>query len=118
MGDLIQTFEQGIALVVVDPGGFGDGEVRVVAALKKVDGGLIFADAFWNLNEFHPFHFLSGEVSGKGPWDIGGIVIRQLEHGEGACGIWNGWVDAKESNAYLTPANALKHAKNTFPDLL
>jgi hypothetical protein len=56
-----------------------DGARKVIAACFPYPGGLLYLDTFWHLsNPDRAAHLLRGELTGEGPWKIGGCVIAVL----------------------------------------
>lgn len=56
-----------------------DGSEQVIAACFPHPSGLLYLDCFWHLSTpDQAAHLIRGEVSGEGPWRIGGAVIRVL----------------------------------------
>lgn len=56
-----------------------DGSEKLVAACFPHPMGLLYLDLFWHLKKpDEAAHLIKGELTGKGPWKIGGTVIRVL----------------------------------------
>jgi hypothetical protein len=56
-----------------------DGTRKVIAACFPHPRGLLYLDLYWHrLTPAEAAHLLDGEVSGEGPWKIGGCVISVL----------------------------------------
>ena len=58
---------------------FADQSEKVVAHCFPHTLGLLYLDPFWHLGtpDQHA-HIIHGELTGEGPWKIGGAVIRLL----------------------------------------
>lgn len=85
--ELFNAFEKGLPLVI-DVGG---GNERLIAELFKQPGGIAFADIGWPDATWHPFHVVDGEISGDGPWFVGGHEIRVAFEGEQLFEDWQNW---------------------------
>lgn len=58
---------------------FADGSEKIIAECFPHPKGLLYLDIFWHQNTPNEAaHLLEGELSGEGPWKIGGCVIRVL----------------------------------------
>lgn len=56
-----------------------DGAHKVVAACFPHPRGLLYLDTFWHLSTpDQAAHLIPGELTGEGPWKIGGCVIAVL----------------------------------------
>lgn len=56
-----------------------DGKHKVIAACFPHQQGLLYLDTFWHLSTpDRAAHLISGELTGEGPWKIGGCVITVL----------------------------------------
>lgn len=56
-----------------------DGGRKVIAACFPHPRGLLYLDTFWHLASPHEAaHLIVGELTGEGPWKIGGCVITVL----------------------------------------
>jgi len=58
---------------------FPDGSRKVIAACFPHPRGLLYLDTFWHRSTpDRAAHLISGELTGEGPWKIGGCVITVL----------------------------------------
>ncbi len=56
-----------------------DGSRKVIAACFPHPAGLLYLDIFWHKSTpKQAAHLIRGELSGEGPWKIGGHVINVL----------------------------------------
>ena len=56
-----------------------DGTRKVMAACFPHPRGLLYLDTFWHLaSPQEAAHLIVGEVTGEGPWKVGGCVITVL----------------------------------------
>ena len=56
-----------------------DGISAVMAERFPHPQGLLYFDLFWNLGDTtQTVHFIEGEITGDGPWKVGGAVVRVL----------------------------------------
>lgn len=56
-----------------------DGSEQLVAACFPHPAGLLYLDPYWHLSTpERAAHLIRGELTGEGPWKVGGAVIRVL----------------------------------------
>jgi hypothetical protein len=56
-----------------------DGGRKVIAACFPHPKGLLYLDTFWHQsNPAEAAHLIVGEITGEGPWKVGGCVITVL----------------------------------------
>ena len=54
------------------------GGERVTAELFETPTGIYFFDVGWPDASWNPIHFIDGEISGEGPWQVGDSKIEIL----------------------------------------
>lgn len=80
------------------------GGTRVIAEVFERDDGIVFADIGYcdPLYSGHPFHVVTGEITGTGPWKIGNATIRAATAEEGYFDEWQDWRIARDDTKGCT----------------
>ncbi len=108
---MFEYYRSGRPLVVET----GVGGIRVIAGMTLEATGVMFADVFWRgAIGRHPFHLLKGKVTGKGPWKVGGKVIRPLIQGEDASFDWNEWIVYRKKHPETVGLDAAEAALSRY----
>lgn len=70
-------------------------EGRVIAELFKTPLGLAFFDVFWQGSSMNAIHFVDGEITGEGPWEITNKMFRDkiyvIEEDDRIFDEWENW---------------------------
>lgn len=69
------------------------GEKHIMAERFPCARGLLYFEPFWRDNARQPaIHVVEGEITGAGPWKIGGAVITLLNCADAELNMeWNAW---------------------------
>ena len=113
---LAEAFEKNLPLKVI----ISRDHERAIAEGFIVGEGVVFYDVFWYEASFHPIHFIKGEISGRGPWKVGDLVIKEMNENESLFEAdWKPWLRFRnhEDGKDATRELAERLMKQEFEDL-